>query len=163
MRKDQGFTLIELMVVVLIIAILIAIAIPTFLGARKRAQDAQAESHLRAALVGERVYYTDATQFTDSHTEMKNVETALAWGDVEAINRGVVIEDASSNGQGVVLKSLSRSGTMFCIADLLSDFDYAPEGYTISGVGTYYAKVESADTLSTCNGVVWEVTSSGWS
>jgi type IV pilus assembly protein PilA len=36
---EAGFTLIELMVVVLIIAILIAIAIPTFLGARSRAQD----------------------------------------------------------------------------------------------------------------------------
>ncbi|MHB8512537.1 MAG: prepilin-type N-terminal cleavage/methylation domain-containing protein, partial [Actinomycetota bacterium] len=37
--EESGFTLIELMVVVLIIAILIAIAIPTFLGARQRAQN----------------------------------------------------------------------------------------------------------------------------
>lgn len=47
-RAEGGFTLIELMVVVLIIAILIAIAIPTFLGARSRAQDRQAQTTIRA-------------------------------------------------------------------------------------------------------------------
>ncbi len=47
-RDDEsGFTLIELMVVVLIIAILIAIAIPTFLGAQNKAKDRAAQSSLR--------------------------------------------------------------------------------------------------------------------
>lgn len=38
-KNSNGFTIIELIVVVLIIAILIAIAVPTFLGARQRAQE----------------------------------------------------------------------------------------------------------------------------
>ena len=47
------------MVVVLIIAILIAIAIPTFLGARQRAQDRAAQSDLRNGLTAEKTVYTD--------------------------------------------------------------------------------------------------------
>ena len=43
---DAGFTLIELMVVLLIIAILLAIAIPTFLGVTGSANDRAAQSNL---------------------------------------------------------------------------------------------------------------------
>ncbi len=64
-RRDgeEGFTLIELMVVVLIIAILLAIAIPTFLGARKRAQDRAAQSSLRNALTAAKTIYTDNSSY----------------------------------------------------------------------------------------------------
>jgi prepilin-type N-terminal cleavage/methylation domain-containing protein len=51
-EREGGFTLIELMVVVLIIAILIAIAVPTFLGARTRAQNRAAQSNPRNAPSG---------------------------------------------------------------------------------------------------------------
>ena len=58
-NEDEGFTLIELMVVILIIAILIAIAIPTFLGAQKRAKDRAAQSDLRNALSAGKTLATD--------------------------------------------------------------------------------------------------------
>ena len=58
-ERDEGFTLIELMVVVLIIAILIAIAIPTFLGAQNRARDRAAQSDIRNALTAAKTMATD--------------------------------------------------------------------------------------------------------
>src|SRR5437868_905299 len=76
-RRDaeEGFTLIELMVVVLIIAILIAIAIPTFLGARTRAQDRAAQSSLRNALT--------AAKRSEEHRRGKNGATAATLQGIE--------------------------------------------------------------------------------
>src|SRR5947208_14086168 len=85
--RDEGFTLIELMVVVLIIAILIAIAIPTFLGARKRAQDRPAQSNLRNALTAEKVYYIDGQAYANSDGDigyaLTSLEPRLTYADVE--------------------------------------------------------------------------------
>src|SRR3954447_26094199 len=65
-RTEEGFTLIELMVVVLIIAILLAIAIPSFLGARSNAQDRAAQSDARNALTAAKTYYVDSQKYVDS-------------------------------------------------------------------------------------------------
>jgi len=58
-RRSKGFTLIELLIVVAIIGILAAIAIPNFLQAQTRAKVARAQSDLRNIGVAMEVYYTD--------------------------------------------------------------------------------------------------------
>src|ERR1700722_19245116 len=60
--EDAGFTLIELMVVLLILAILLAIAIPTFLGVTKSANDRAAQSNLNTALVNAKALYQQNQQ-----------------------------------------------------------------------------------------------------
>lgn len=84
-EDEQGFTLIELMVVVLIIAILIAIAIPTFLGAQDRARDRGAQSDLRNALTAARTIATDYEGFfKTAQTCAGNEVDASALADEEA-------------------------------------------------------------------------------
>ena len=60
---DDGFTLIELMVVVMIVAILLGIAIPAYLGAKIQAQDTAAKSNLRNALGAAQTRFSDQQVF----------------------------------------------------------------------------------------------------
>lgn len=51
LTKETGFTLVELLVVIIIIGILVAIAIPVFLNQRKRANEAAMKSDLRSIAI----------------------------------------------------------------------------------------------------------------
>ncbi len=60
---EAGFTLIELMVVLLIIAILLAIAIPTFLGVTGSANDRAAQSNVTNALTELKALYQNGQTY----------------------------------------------------------------------------------------------------
>ena len=127
-EDEQGFTLIELMVVVLIIAILIAIAIPTFLGAQDRARDRGAQSDLRNAFTAAKTFSTDQEGFFRT-----NATTALDASDLGSPRGEPSLEfvDGSENattdligvevsgtpvGSEIVLTHESASGKKFGIA-----------------------------------------------
>ncbi len=76
---EEGFTLIELMVVLLIIAILLAIAIPTFLGVTASANDRATQANLTSAAEELRVFYDNSGQsFSSVDTPLVTTAAATA-------------------------------------------------------------------------------------
>jgi len=59
LRSEQGFTLIELVVTMLILLILTAVAVPSYLGFRERANNSAAGADLRAAMPSVEAYHSD--------------------------------------------------------------------------------------------------------
>jgi|SRR5829696_4937358 len=154
-RDDEdGFTLIELMVVVLIIAILIAIAIPTFLGAQDRARDRGAQSNLRNGLTAAKTLATDAEgKFLNNATppapidaaDLAGVEGAVDFSDAAAdVDTDVVVETAVG-GASILLYHQSASDKYFGIQS------------TSDGDVTYCqgAAVTAVDGTAACDDAKW--------
>jgi type IV pilus assembly protein PilA len=80
-RDQRGFTLIEVLIVILVIAILAAIAIPTFLGKRSHADDADAKSNARNLVSFVDACYTRSEDYSQCATRAETETDSLPWGD----------------------------------------------------------------------------------
>ena len=134
------------MVVVLIIAILLTIAIPTFLGARERAQNSAAKADLRTAVQGAKVFFTETEDYSVMviPDDMDSVEASLTYGDVAATSTDVIgVGDMdAARPYEVVLVRKSKAGDYFCIAEN-------------SSMGTTFGRASAlnmVDSVAECDG-----------
>ena len=121
---EGGFTLIELMVVLLIMAILLAIAIPTFLGVKGGAQNRAVQSDLTNAVTSAKAYYTNlgsypvsaslAGQLGTNEPEMTFNAGAVTYSTASPHNVSVWV---SPDGYITILAEQAQNTTCWYVED----------------------------------------------
>ena len=103
MDKDsKGFTLIELMIVIAIIGILAAIAIPQFSAYRKRGYNSAAQSDLKNAITAQEAYFVDNQTYTSSTSDL----TSYGYQPSANVTLGIV----TANQDGYTMTAKHSSG-----------------------------------------------------
>jgi type IV pilus assembly protein PilA len=135
---EQGFTLIELMVVVMILGILLVMGLPTYIGVKGRFQDRAAQTDLRNSVLAARIMFTDQANFTTANESSTGIVTIVnnqcyVAGGTQSVSTGAPtcvsgagagsISVASSASQFAAAR-MSNSTTCFLIVDSLTGTRY---------------------------------------
>jgi type IV pilus assembly protein PilA len=105
-KRNEGFTLIELMIVVAIIAILAAIAIPQLSAHRNKAYNKAAVSDLKNAAIAQEAYHADNRQYTNDIGKLTLTPYNLY------ISQGVTMIVASATSSSYLMNAYHSSGNI---------------------------------------------------
>jgi type IV pilus assembly protein PilA len=103
-KRDEGFTLIEVMIVVAIIAILAAIAIPQLSVYRTKSYNTAAVSDLKNAAIAQEAYYVDNRQYTNTISNLTSTPYNLG------ISQGVNMAVSSATNEAYVMTAYHSAG-----------------------------------------------------
>jgi len=154
--EDAGFTLIELMVVLLILAILLAIAIPTFLGVTKSANDRAAQSNLNTGMLNAKAAYQSNSQTYQgtnpvTNTVLQSAEPSLSFlaattSSGNSTGQGVLSVFPTTDGNAIILGAFSKSNNCWYQIDNPSGSTAvaAPFNTTFTGTNGTVASLGSA-------------------
>jgi type IV pilus assembly protein PilA len=111
-QRDDGFTLVEVLVVCLIVALLAAIALPTFLGQQHKAQDADAKSNARNLVSHVEACEAASEDYSLCDTAAELGSTGLPLVDGAPVADATVgVASASRTGYTVTAQSRHNSNT----------------------------------------------------
>ncbi len=100
----SGFSLVELLVVVLIIGILSAIAVPAFINQKTKAEDVQAKIDARTAATTIESYYLEKDSYDADVATLQEIEQSL---------RNSTLTRVTGNDDRFTVTATSKSGTAF--------------------------------------------------
>jgi type IV pilus assembly protein PilA len=107
------------MIVIGIIAILLSVAMPTFLGTRQKAQDRAAQADLRAGLTAIRTAYIDGQSYVTAAAQLASVEPSLSYVTAPGASsaRGGQIAVNAVDDQNVGMSVLAADGVCWELFD----------------------------------------------
>jgi type IV pilus assembly protein PilA len=151
---EEGFTLIELMVVVMILGILLVMGLPTYIGVKGRFQDRSAQTDLRNGVLAARIMFTDQANFTTANESSTGLVTIVnnqcyVAGGTQSVSAGapVCVSGAGTGSISVTSSAnqfsaarMSNSTQCFLIVDSLTGTRYGstatPANCTANWAGT---------------------------